>query len=117
MGVSKPHIGELRNVGVFRNNTAKTLATAGYIDGYQEVITSVFCKIKQQNRYRKDEFGQLKLTATYVMVCRFCDAIDDILKPNTIFTLNGKDYTVAGIPTVIDERNFFYEFQLNAADV
>jgi hypothetical protein len=116
MGVKKPHIGELRLIGHFENNTGRVAYTAGYVDGYTNIIASVPCKITPKNFRRVDDFGEIQIVSGWQMICRFTSQIDQNKMLNTKFVQGNKRYTIKGI-SVIDERNFFYLFDLTTKNV
>src|SRR5438270_12720870 len=111
MAVKKPYIGELRLVGHFENNTGKVAYTAGYIDGYTNIITSVRCKLTGKKSFRKDEFGEIVQENLFEMICRFQSAIDQSIKVNTKFVQGNRRFTIIGFD-IIDERTFYYSFTL-----
>jgi len=113
--VKIPHIGELRSVGYFENNTAKVPYTGGYIDGYSPIVMTVRCKLWKTNSRRTDQFGQIYIDSSWNMICRFQRAIDNAIKINSKFVVGSDVYTIEGI-NIIDERTFWYHFVLNLKD-
>lgn len=112
MAVKKYKVGKLRSVGHFENNTAPVQKTAGYVDGYTSIITSVWCKLWPMNGRRTNDFGEVQLDSTWGMQCRFQSAIDSNIKKDTKFVQGDRVFTVVGF-NVIDERDFYYQFTLN----
>ena len=112
MAVKKTTIGQMRKVGHFENNTNPIAYTAGYVDSYTNVVTSVYCKLWQSNHNRANDFGQVQVISSWKMQCRFQDAIDINLLQDTKFVQGDRRFTIAGFE-VIDERDFYYEFTLN----
>lgn len=112
MAVKKHHIGEFRDVGYFENNTSKQPKTAGYVDGYSPIVTSVFCKLRQRSHKKENDFGQVVMISYWEMHCRFQSAIDASLLTDTKFVQGNRVFTIAGFE-VVDERDFYYKFTLN----
>lgn len=108
----KPSIGELRNIGHFENDNYIQPYTAGYVDGYTNVVASVYCKIKQVHSRRVNDFGNIQIVSSWEMYCRFQEAINSSLLENTKFVQDGRLFTINGFH-VIDEKNFYYWFSLN----
>jgi hypothetical protein len=112
MAVSKTTIGQLRLVGHFENNTYMQPYTAGYVDGYSNIVTSVYCKLRQRNTKRINEFGQVEIVSSWKMICRFQSALENNLLEDTKFVQAGRRFTIVGYE-VIDAKDFYYEFTLN----
>lgn len=112
MAIKKPKIGEMKKVGHFENDTNPIAYTAGYVDSYTNVVTSVYCKLWQTTRQKVNDFGQVQLISAWKMQCRFQDAIDTNLLKDTKFVQADRRFDIAGFE-IIDERDFYYEFTLN----
>lgn len=112
MAVKKVPIGDLRLVGHFENNNYKRPYTAGYVDGYSNVVTSVRCKIVKLSGSRKNEFGQVEFSSSWGMWCRFQSLIENNLLTGTKFVQNGRRFTIDSYE-VVDSKNFQYYFTLN----
>lgn len=112
MAVKKSTIGELRLVGHFENNLYRQPYTAGYVDGFSNVVTSVYCKLRQKSTKRINDFGQIEIVSSWQMICRFQDLLAANLTEGTKFVQAGRYFTIVGY-NIIDERNFYYEFTLN----
>lgn len=115
MAVKKVPIGDLRLVGHFENNTNKQSKTAGYVDGYTNIVTSVYCKLMKHNSRRLNEFGEIELTSSWGMWCRFQSLIDANLLEGTKFVQGGRRFTIVGWE-IVDERNYQYYFTLALKD-
>lgn len=112
MAVKKPKIGELRKVGHFENDSNPVFYTAGYVDGYTNVVASVYCKLWQTNSRRLNDFGTVQIVSSWNMVCRFQETIESTLLEDTKFIQGSRVFTVKGFE-VIDEREFYYHFILD----
>ena len=112
MAVKKPSIGELRKVGHFESNNYRQPYTGGYVDGYSNVVASVYCKLWQSTTRRINDFGKIEIVSSWNMVCRFQEAIDSNVIVSTKFVQADRRFTIIGI-NIIDERDFYYHFVLN----
>ena len=115
MAVKKVPIGELRLIGHFENNNYRKPYTAGYVDGYSNVVTSVYCKLIKKNGTRINDFGQVEIISSWAMWCRFQSLIDSNLLEGTKFVRGDRKFTIVGWE-VIDSRDFQYYFTLNLKD-
>jgi head-tail adaptor len=111
MALKTPPIGQLRNIGHFENDEYRAPYTAGYVDGYTNVVTSVYCKIVQTNTKKVNEFGQVEVHSEWVMWCRFQSALAAALNDGTRFVQDGRRFDIIG-SSLIDERRFYYRFVL-----
>jgi hypothetical protein len=110
--IKKATIGDLRNVGHFESNTHRQAYTAGYVDGYSNVVASVYCKLWQGASKRINDFGKIEVVSFWNMQCRFQEAIDANVIVSTKFVQGNRKFTIIGM-SVIDERNYQYHFTLN----
>jgi hypothetical protein len=105
-------IGEMRNVGHFENNNHRQAYTAGYVDGYSNVVASVYCKLWQVNSKRVNDFGKIEVISYWNMQCRFQEAIEAATIASTKFVQGSRRFSIVGM-TIIEESNFQYHFTLN----
>lgn len=114
MAIEKIPIGKMRDVGHFENNSNRQPATAGYLDGYETFVTSVYCWIEQRTHRRVNEYGEIKMIGFWEMQCRFQSAIDGNIKVGTKFVVGNDRFQVIGF-SIIDRKNFQYHFTLELA--
>lgn len=104
-GVVKSGIGEMRSVVQMLKNVP-TIAGAGYEDHYGIIVTTRG-RLRKSGGNRTLSFSEIVNAETYELIMRYQVAIDNDLRIDTKFLINGLVYTIDTWET-FEQINFYY---------
>lgn len=110
MGVTSPHIGELRQSGQLQTNSP-TQQGAGKKDAFTTLLT---CRgrLTKLRGNRDLNSGEVNINAAWEWICRFQTAIDSVTNKKSIrWIIDGRYFTVNNYE-LIDQKKRFYRFVL-----
>lgn len=110
MGVTNPHIGQLRQSGQLQINTPVAQG-AGFKDAFTTVVT---CRgeLTKAKGDRSLNSSEVNINATWYWVCRFQTAIDGVTNKKSIrWIIDGRRFTVNNYE-LIDHKKRYYRFTL-----
>ena len=110
MGVTVPHIGELRQSGQLQTN-APTQQGAGKKDNFATLLT---CRgrLQKLRGNRSLNNAEVDINAAWEWICRFQTAIEGITTKKSIrWVIDGRYFTVNNYE-LIDQKKRYYRFIL-----
>lgn len=103
-------VGNMRSLATFKKNQP-IQAGAGQKDNYVTLF-SVYGELNKNIGSRRLDAGEVVISSSHRFRCRFANELNAGLDKKCKVVINNITYTIDGWQRE-DERNFYYNFQLN----
>lgn len=104
-------IGQMRSTVRFEKNMPVDTTSGGQTEVYSELLTTKgYLRSRPGTRYLNA--GELMIFSSHELICRFQD--DFVIDSSVRAVIDDRIFTISGWE-LIDEKKYYYRFQLNEA--